>query len=432
MSNFQIALLAIFVLVFGAAVLVFSGIIKLGGGNTQTAAGEVLVWGTIPQQTMVTYLNDFSRRDKEYRVTYEYKSPETFDTEFIEALASGVGPDVLLVGSENFLKHKDKLFIIPYTNYPERLFRDTYIDGAYMYLSSGGILGLPVAVDPLVLYFNKDLLAGEGIITPPRTWEELATITPLIVAKTNQGAIETAAIALGESVNIPHFKKILSALFLQTGNSIVVEDQLTKNYTAVLQNTTPNGGSTADALRFYLSFANPVNELYSWNRSLPTALESFIAGKSAFYVGPGSELFRIQSQNPNLNFDVTALPQPSGSTYPTTFGTFTAASVVKSTKNFPAAYAATLEFGTDAFASFLSRSLSVPPAQRTLLLDRPQSPYLTVFFSSAAAAFSWPDPDTAKTDTAFRDMIKSVSSGRTTPEEAIYEASRAIQSAVRR
>ncbi|HSE56742.1 MAG TPA: extracellular solute-binding protein [Candidatus Paceibacterota bacterium] len=432
MSNFQIALIALFIGIFGFAVLVFSGIIKIGRGSTQTASGDVLVWGTYSETAMTAYLSDFSRRDKEYNISYVQIAPENFDQAFIEALASGVGPDIILVGNDSFLRHQDKLFIIPYTSYPERTFRDTYLDGSYLYLTRAGIIGVPVTVDPLVLYYNKNLLARDGIITPPSTWEDLARMSPLIVGKSKQGGLETTTIALGEYANIPHFKHILSALFLQAGNGIVAEDRLSNGYASVLQNTAPNGGTAADALRFYLSFANPVNELYTWNRSLPSARDAFIGGTSAFYIGSASELFDIQSQNPNLNFDVALLPQPETNEQAVTYGTFTAASVVKSTKNFSAAYAALLEFGSDTFATFMSKTLSVPPAHRALLLDRPQSPYLNVFFSTAAVTFSWPDPDIAKTDQAFRDMIRNVSSGRTTPEEAVSEASKALQSAIRR
>ncbi len=430
MRNFHIILLAVFVLIFFFAVLVFAGIIKIGSSNTPGAGGTVALWGTIPVENVEPYINEFNK-GKPYSVVYTAIAPDVFTESFIEALASGTGPDLVLVTSSTFLRNKDKLFPVPFTSYSERLYRDTYIDGASVFLNQEGIAAFPLTVDPLVLYYNKDMLARVGIITPPRTWEELNRFLPFFVKRDTAGAITQTALPLGESVNVRYFKKILSNLFLQTGNRIVAEDPLTLRYGAQLDRTIEGGTPAGEALMYYISFANPVNEFYSWNRSLPNSLDMFVAGKAAFYIGTASDLFQIRAQNPNLNFDVTEVPQPEETERPVVFADFTGIATVKASQNFVSAYSAMLELAGVGFSDYLSKTMSIPPARRDLLVLRPDNPYMNVFFGTAVSVFSWPDPDEAKSDDVFRAMITNVSSGRMSPTEAIYEANRALQSLIR-
>ena len=46
----------------------------------------------------------------------------------------------------------------------------------------------------------------------------------------------------------------------------------------------------------------------------------FTSGKLAFYLGRASELFKIQSVNPNLSFDVSSMLQTRGTNTKRTYG----------------------------------------------------------------------------------------------------------------
>ena len=184
---------------------------------------------------------------------------------------------------------------------------------------------------------------------------------------------------------------------------------------------------TAQAISFYTGFANPVSSTYSWNRGLPESLQQFISGRSVFYIGRASELFAIQSQNPNLNFDVMEMFQPQNATRSVTYGSFIAVGVMKAAPNFTAAYAAASQMSSLEGVDLLSKRFSLPPARRDLLLVAQQSPYLSVFFKAALSSFTWPDPNIATTNTVFRGMIQNINSGRMDAQTAIYEAARDLQ-----
>lgn len=427
-SSFQTIILIVFIGAFVVAVIAFSGIL---GGSTSTGtssepAGQVTVWGILPADIMATYVSDFNAEGNGYTLVYEQHAPGTFYQDLIIALANNTSPDVVIFSSEIFSQFKDKLYTIPYQAYTERTFRDTNIDGAQIFLTSEGVVGLPLTVDPLVVYYNKDILSSQNFVVPPRTWTTLAASVPILTNRTAQNTITQSTIALGEADNIGHYRDILSALFLQTGNGIVASDPTTGTPIITLTDGggTTGGLPTADALTFYTGFANPTSANYSWNRSLPESLQQFLAGKSAFYIGRASELFAIQAQNPNLNFDVMELFQPTNATRSITFGSYIAVGIMKSAPNFTAAYAAAGAMASPEGVDALSKRFSLPPARRDLLLVAQQNPYVSVFFKAALSAFSWPDQNVTATNSVFRAMIQNVNSGRSDAQTAIYEATR--------
>lgn len=423
--SFQTILLGSFVIAFIFAVLVFSNVIKIGSSNTnQAVTGQVTIWGIYPQGIIQGYLDSATAKNTEITVIYRQKNQDTFRTELIEALANGQAPDIVISDSEHIFSFKDKLYTIPFATYSERLYRDSFIDGASVFLSKEGVIAVPLTVDPIVLYYNKNLLAGQNYVVPPTTWTGLVQSLPRFVKKDARGVISQTAIGLGESDNIDHFKDIISSLFLQTGNPIVSLNPNTDEYEQKISVGTSGQDelATAKALDFYTGFANQANSSFSWTRTLPSTLDTFLSGKSAFYLGRASELFTIQARNPNLSFDVTTIFQADGAIRPVTYGVFSGVSIVKSTANFNAAYSILGTLSSKEFAQYLSSSISIPGVRRDLLLEQQKNPYVQSYFKAALSAFAWPDLDSKKSETIFRNMIRAVNSGRSNSTQAIRTA----------
>lgn len=368
----------------------------------------------------------------EYAIRYIERNVDTLEQDMIVALANGESPDLLLFPSELTERLKSKLYAIPYAAYSERLYRDTHIEGAQLFLRRDGIIAMPLVVDPLVVYYNKDILAAKNFVIPPKTWADLQRVIPLLTIRDTRGTVTQSTIALGGVTNVAHARDILSALFLQTGNNIVAYDPSSDGSVVVL-GMTPAGAEsapTAQALEFYTSFANPTSSNYSWNSGFPSSLTQFIAGKSAFYIGRASELFTIQAQNPNLNFDVSELFQTGVGTRPITFGSFTAIGIMKNAPNFTAAYAAATTMSSAAGVDALSKTLSLAPVRRDLLLIQQANPYVSTFFTAALSAFGWVDPNPATTTATFQAMIADVQSGKSNPQTALFEGVRKLQSSL--
>lgn len=433
-SSFQTILLVIFGVVFAAAVFIFSGLINIGSGSksSTTPQGTVVIWGILPDSAIAPYLDNFNISSNDYSIRYEYHAPSSLAQDLTVALSNNAQPDLVIYSSELLSSIKNRLYMIPYAAYSERTYRDTNIDGAQIFLTKDGIAGMPLVVDPLVVYYNKDILAKDNFVIPSSTWSGMQRTIPILTKRDARNTILQSTIGLGTAQNIDHLKDILAALFLQTGNSIVTSDPQTGRPQVVVANTTPGTTESpaAQALAFYTSFGDPTNSNYTWNNALPSTKTQFIASKSAFYIGRASELFAIQSQNPNLNFDVAPLFQTDVNARPMTFGSFIAVDMLKNAPNPVAAYAAVTFLSSQTSVDALSKSLALPPVRRDLLLVQQSNPYVAIFFKTALSAFGWLDPDPIATDTIFQNLVTAVTSGKNDTGTALSNAGRDLQSIV--
>ncbi len=408
MSTFQIVLVIVFILGTIIGMLMFSGKIPTPGGkDTVGITGRVSMWGTIRGEEMREVVEAINKANEGLNFAYSYHNPNTINQEFIEALASGIGPDLLLVSNATFSRFSDKLLVIPYVNFPERTYIDTFVRGAEIFLNKEGIIAMPIAINPLVLYYNVSTLESNGIAVAPKYWDEILALVPKLTKKDPALNILESTIGFGSFDNVANAKDIVSLLIMQTGNAIVGTD---KNI--YLKSEDSRGEyKSSQALTFFTQFADPSNTAYSWNRVLPNTKQFFISGKSAFYLGYADELFEIQNKNPNLDFDIAMVPQARGSAV-LSFGDMLAVSVVKSSKNPTGAFMVSQALSSSLYADQIAKRLSLAPVRRDLVVKPASSPYLQIFFNSALVARAWPDPYTEKTDQVFKDIIDGANTGR--------------------
>src|SRR3989338_4978830 len=161
-NKVQIALIVIALAATLVAVLIFAGLIPGLGPSGQKETRQVLMWGTFPSRILQEAFQELERPPKNIEVSYEEKDPATFEAELINALARQAGPDLVIFPAEFILKHKDKLASISSDLISERLFRDTFADGTETLIRPEGIIGLPFLIDPLVLYYNRDLFRDQA------------------------------------------------------------------------------------------------------------------------------------------------------------------------------------------------------------------------------------------------------------------------------
>ncbi len=426
-NTFQTILLFVFGFFIIIAVLGFAGILPgFGGKNEKVFLGNVTIWGTLPERTVSGLIGDVYAGEESVKITYKQKSAETFDRDLVEALASAVGPDVILLPQDLIVRHRDKISPISYETVSQRGFQDRFIEEAELYLSNAGILALPLTIDPMVMYWNRDLFSAAGISSVPKTWDEYRLIVPRLTKKDRTGAnIVQSALPFGEFRNVDHAKDILSLLILQAGNPITqkLAEQDEKVVSVLKEQFNLDIPPTEAALRFFTEFSNPVKESYTWNRSLPSSQEAFVAGSSAVYVGYASERAELERKNPHLNFDVAQIPQPSGLSRAITFGNMEALAILKSSPNFTASFRAVALLSDTDFVDALSKDLGLPPARRDLLGGTPPDAFAEVFYDAALISRAWLDPAPERTETVFQNMVEVIVSGRSKISEAVSAAS---------
>ena len=422
MKNFQTILLIVFGVFIAAGMAIFSGFIPVGksANQVQALSGEVVIWGTFPSGFFKNYFDPLQQEYDELFLTYVAKNEATYYDELVQALAAGEGPDLFFLDHDRVVEHKDKILPIPYTSYPKENFVNQFVDEAGLYLTPEGILAMPFLGNPLVLYYNRDLLNSNFVLEPPKYWDELLSLAPELTQKTETGQINRSAIALGTANNIEHAKDIVATLSMQGEVPLVVQNNEGEFIEAFVGNS--SNGSVASALRFYTSFADPAQEHYSWNVGLRDSRDAFIAEDAVMYIGYAGELQSIRAQNPNLNFDVTLLPQTRDARLQLTTAHMTGLAISKQSQNVPSAYnLATLLTNPDYNAIF-SETFLLPPVRREVLIgNTPAEPFMRVFYNSMIISRSWWDPKPDATDTLFNRMIVNTLSGLQRADEAVRE-----------
>lgn len=409
-NTFQIILLG----VFGFFILIGFASFMLFKGKAASQAVDVTLWGTLPETEVMSAIGAVI--SDSMKITYVKHDERTFDEVFVNALASGTGPDLVLLSEDSIYRHKDKLLLVPYESFPVRDFKESFIEEGEIFLWGQGSIALPFRINPLVMYWNRDLFSNAGLVVPPKTWGEFLSLVPKLTRRDRASNITQSTIGIGEFRNVNHAKHILSALFLQSGNPVVVMagDRLTSSL---------NGQNIAAAVDFYTEFADPVKALYSWNRSLPDSKTMFLSGDLAVYFGFADEYFEFQSKNPNLNFDVALLPQPADAPLRKTAGRLTGIAISRLSPNPAGALRAAIALSGSPAISALSSASGLPPVRRDLLAQKPaDNAVLGIFFDSAVIARSWFDPNPLQSGRIFENMIESITSGRSETGAAISRA----------
>ncbi|OHA91203.1 MAG: hypothetical protein A2758_01885 [Candidatus Zambryskibacteria bacterium RIFCSPHIGHO2_01_FULL_49_18] len=427
MSKFQIILLSVFGFFILLAVLVFA--MYRGGAGSEGAV--ISVWGDMPSEDVSQVFDSLVPQiDKTVIIRYSEKESDEIDQEFTEALAQGLGPDLLIVTQERLWKNKSKLIPIPYQSVGARDFRDTFVEESELFLMQDGVYGLPLAIDPLVLYYNRDILSAAGEAKPLAYWDEIYNLTQKLTKKDQAGNLTQSAIALGETRNIPNFKEILSLLFIQAGTPVtsLIDNELRS---ALSDNFGLPVSPGESALDFYTQFANPAKAYYSWNRSMPSAATHFTSADAAYYIGFASELTALRNKNPNLNIGVAPVPQSRVSGKRLTYGKIYVVALSRGTRNPAAAMRAALMIASEPVAESLAKNLGLPPARRDLLSVRQSDAVMPVFYEAALQAKGWLDPENVSTGNIFAEMVNAVTSGRARTSEALGAASRSLDSLIK-
>lgn len=423
MSKFQIAIIAFLVIMVFIAVLIFAGVLpgfNQKGGSSNVAS--LSVWGPFPDKEVRPLISKFNEDNQgSFSVSYTENDSANYKNNLLNAMAAGNPPDIWFVSQDMVLAYKDKIQAVPFAAFPERNFRDRFIDSGDVFLNKNeeSITALPYVIDPLVLYWNRDLFSSAGIAQPPKYWDEFLADSGILTKTNESGNIIQAGTALGEFKNVRNAKEILSMMILQTGNKIVDPVELD-----VVWNKKDNSvlAPAENSLRFFGEFSNPKKTSYSWNRSLNDSLSMFAGGKLAMYFGYASEFNKIKGMNPHLNFDVSITPQIKDGPMNATFAKIYSLAVSKTSPNSQAAVSLAYALLEKDFNNQFAESLFLAPARRDALSEGNKDQILSVFYKSAVMARTWLEPDSEAVSMIFQNMIESSTTGRQRISEAVSEA----------
>ncbi|MBI2122349.1 MAG: extracellular solute-binding protein [Candidatus Sungbacteria bacterium] len=363
-------------------------------------------------------------------VTYTRLNDQIYEDTIINRLAAGEGPDIFMLKNTAVVKHADKIVPLPqdYFQFFIKDFKRTFADiaaddlisgpqNAFLRSESEQIVGIPLYVDALVMFYHKDLFNSSGIATPPATWDDVIEASKRVTKLSLGGGIERSGATLGTYANVERAFDLLSSLFMQQGVSVVNRKTKAVEF----------GGGASGVMQFYTSFANPAKQNYSWSGRMPNSFEALARGEASMAFGTASDWQRVLAKNPHLRLGVALLPQRKGSAVPVTQGEYAVLAVSRLSRNPEAAWNF-IRYATEAGQSekYLAKTQRAP-ARRDLIAKGTSSEELDVFYRSALIAKSWPVPDEKRTKLIFQDAVESILSGASDPSHAAQNLSQQLQ-----
>ncbi len=349
-------------------------------------------------------------------VSIEYRKLryEEYENELLNAWAEDRGPDIFAIHNTWIKKYQAKITPMPLETtmaymvetgtikkevVPQlktvkslsiRDLKNNFADvvSSDVILDDGKIYGLPLSVDTLALFYNRDLLNSAGITTAPRYWNKdfQQNIKKLSKQDPKKGLIQSG-IAMGTAKNINRFSDILSVLMMQNGAITSNGSQITFHTVPVTMANTYNPG--LEALRFYSDFANPAKEVYCWNNDLPNSLEAFASGNLAMVFGYSFNLEQIRSQAPKLNFGIAKLPQIEGNPLEINFANYWVEAVSKKSAHPNEAWDFIQFMTKEENAKIYLEKTKKPTALKSLINSQKDSEDLGVFAEQILSAKSW-------------------------------------------
>lgn len=368
-------------------------------------------------------LESYRRLHQNVTIVYRAVQEEGYEGTIVNALAAGRGPDIFVIRDAWIIRQRDKIAPLP-ADSPLFAARDLVssfaeIASENLVTPQGEIIGAPLSVDTLALFYNRDKFNAAGIAEPPKTWDDVASLSRRSARVTPVGDILATGLAMGTGVNTDHATDILSALILQKGDPIVRRG----GTNAVLL-----GSGAGEALAFYASFADRSAQNYSWNRLKGSSLDAFAEERAAMAIGYANDIPRLYEKNPHLNLGVAPFPQFADMPTPVTYGSFSFPVVSKASRNIGAAWKFLAYLASHDGATLYAEHSGRAPLRRDVIATGPHSgsagddAVLEVLYRAALTAKNWPIPNEDAVSRIFETMIDGVLAKTITPNEALGRA----------
>lgn len=433
--------------IFVLILLIFLvNVISNNNKNKTVKTDTLTVWSFSDKQTdWADIISEFQTASN-IKVNFVKKNPDEYLAESLNELAAGRGPDVWMIPNDWLPKYHDKIVAMPTGTIADKkqkkddleVYRDTFLSAVSQdNIIKNKIYGVPLAIDPLVMFYNNEVLnqaqsdyttknpdAPDATVqlfnfSQTKNWDELTSAIKLITSKSG-ATINRSGIALGTTGNIKISADILSWMMMQAGTKMVSEDLALAQF-----HTKQNLFGGADfpgrlALERYANFANSSKPEYSWNGTLADSRRAFAEGKTALLIDYLSAADDIKLINPNLDYEVAAVPQLKEAKNPVGFISYTTLTVPKTSKNQTSAWDFILfAANIDNINTYLS-NVKKPGATITDATNGSET-----YSPSLLAAQSWYKPEPAQADTVFNQMIQQVNQG-TDVQTALEEGANKI------
>ncbi|MEK9178338.1 MAG: sugar ABC transporter substrate-binding protein [Patescibacteria group bacterium] len=271
--------------------LLFLIVSRFFGGKEKTVT--LIYWGLWEDPNVVSQvISDFERQNPNIKIDYSKQDIKDYRERLSTRIKEGSGPDIFRFHNSWYPMLSEYLLPLPQSVITKDEFvKNYYPVTRYDLVKKGAIYGIPLHIDTLALYVNREMFEAAGL-SPPKTWEEFRDVAYSLTVKDEEGNIKTTGAGLGTFENVSHAPDIISLLLIQNGVDVYKLSLDQRLY---------------DTLDFYTSFAREGQSI--WNSTLDNSLVAFSKGNLAMFFGYSWDLFTIRALNPDLAFEVIPVPQ---------------------------------------------------------------------------------------------------------------------------
>lgn len=436
-------------------IFIFS-ISQFGKSTTDPAlTGTIQIWGTLPAASVNEIFYQYSQDAKTYSVVYTEVPEDKLINRFIEATANEQGPDLLIL-PEN-LSVPLRVYTYPFNSdiISEKTFKNTYARSTYKLFGPTGVFDFPIAIDPLVMYVNTDILTNAAFSKAPETWGDVPLFVSRVLGFTSSDGNDVQrAIALGSMNNILHNREILLTLLFQLKNDVLertftAREEKTgvvyeESYNSVFGENNETSKIKNDLLAeqvfvFFTSFVNPnIKEAYTWSKKAPMDRDMFASGNLGIYFGLASDKAYIDAKNPHLHYEIDLVPGPKGDTSQfrrVNYAKIYSISMYRKTQKQALAYKVLQDIISKDFSDKLISAYNLAPARQdqlyafvtsttTITGSSPdqRDANVDIIYKAADRGDIVMEPIPNIVSTVFTSIVDAISGSRQTPSEIIKNA----------
>lgn len=451
--------------------LIFALFITMGqgcsGGDETVEAEPVTLeyWRVFDgEDAFEDIIADYEALHPNVDINYTKLRFDEYEDELLRAMAEGRGPDIFTIHNTWMGEYQSRILPMPSSltvTYEEqrgslrretvtvareettpsmRNLSDTFVDQVLEDVvleyqpdpkleAQERVYGLPLSVDSLALFYNKDLFNAAGVATPPVMWSEddfyakVAALTQYDAA----GEVQQSAIAMGRSDNVERATDIVSLLMMQVDTEMV-DERGRINFQNVPASAEEGTFPTLNALQFYTDFADPTKEVYTWNNTYANSFEAFANGDTAMFLGYSYHIPLLRTTAPKLNFATAKVPQISPDVnQQVNFANYWVEVASANTEYPDWAWDFILFETNEENVSTYLDSAKHPAAHKGLIASQLDDEDLGPFAEQTLIARSWYHGlDAAAAEEALSDLIDQILAGTADPTDAIDVAARRV------
>lgn len=245
---------------------------------------------------------ELANRNLDVRINYEQLDKYNYQTILLDRQLNKKSPNIFMIFNSWLPRYQQRVVEMPESymtmdqfdrHFPEVAKNDLTLDGK--------IYSLPMYIDTLGLYYNRDILYNSGYATPPATWKQFAEYVEKLTKEKGDGTFERMGAAIGGSDIVNRSQDIVMLMVMQNN----VNAEKSRN---PISFRTPEAQR---AVKFYTDFADPSNRVYTWNYDDRTySIDAFTQGRAAMSINYSYEIANLDSKTGGtLKYATAPIPQ---------------------------------------------------------------------------------------------------------------------------